>query len=165
MIGAVIGIGPRTGTSRVMEMLEYHAFRVSYVDDEIPDEGRVGYHFEYPVEMLPEADGTIVKLWPHGYRNTLIERALFLYREDYEAHLKSIRRQQIREGLTQVPAKHLIMACIQKMDGLEIPEVMAVEMHEIDDRMDEIVSFFDAGGYRGYSSHHFGSDRCSQYRH
>lgn len=157
MIGAIIGVGPRTGTSRVMQMLTEAGFNTHYHEDTVPDSDRIGGHYETPPAKLHELDNVIAKVWPHNVDKVLITHAVFLVR-DRESQIRSIAEQAEREKIEIACAESIIDGCITRLDGLMIPEVLGVRTHEIDDRIDDICRFFMGGGYHATSG---GSSRSS----
>ena len=98
MIHAVIGAGPRTGTSWVMRQLEEAGLPVFWSEEfyEADADNPYGY-YEADPQALIEQDGVIAKVWPGPLMNQLgIVRGVVLYR-DREAQLKSIRERMKKE--------------------------------------------------------------------
>lgn len=158
MIGAVIGVGPRTGTSYVMKRLFEAGFAVYWEEDEWPDSDRQGGHFETPRERLPVIENRIVKVWPGAHRDTLIERAVLLHRPHAE-QVAAIRRQIEREGGCEFTPEDIVKNCYRALEDLRASRLMAVQTGEIDDRLDEIFDFFREGLVYASCSH-----RGSRYR-
>lgn len=94
MIYAVIGAGPRTGTSWVMRKLEEAMLPVFWSDEfyEADAENPYGYYEADPKALLAQ-DGVIAKVWPGPLINQLsISRAVVIHR-DRETQLASIREK------------------------------------------------------------------------
>lgn len=144
MIGAVIGLGPRTGTSYVMKRLYEAGFKVYWEEDEWPDSDRVGGHFETPRERLPAIQDRIVKVWPGAHHDTLIERAAVLYRNQAD-QLRSIEKQMEREREFRYRAEDIVRYCYRALDGFTAGRTLAVMTEDIDDRLEEIFDFFREG--------------------
>lgn len=153
MIGAVIGVGPRTGTSYVMKRLHEAGFDVHFVPDHVEDRDRVGGHFETPYTALPGLSGCIAKVWPSTVHNAIIERAVFLHREQ-DSQLRSIAAQMDREGITRIEPLSLLTYCKHKLEGFRAGVELRVATEEIDDRLDEIFHFFKEGQYHAHRSDH-----------
>ena len=94
MIYAVIGAGPRSGTSWVMNQLEEAGLPVYWTDGlYVADaDNPYGYYESEPQEQA-EQDDVICKVWPGPTLNQVgIARAVILYRER-KAQLASIKRR------------------------------------------------------------------------
>jgi len=139
MIHAITGIGPRTGTSWVMEQLS---------DAGLPVYWSKGLHITgagyetYPGE-LPRLNHRIVKVWPNSLSRADVQKMLVL-RRNRKDQVRSIQEQMNRErieGFTfhQTPEQMIDRAewIVQqsKMERLE------VRTEELNDRINEIVDW------------------------
>ena len=93
MIYAVIGVGPRSGTSFVMHKLEEAGLSMFYDPDIYePDEDNPHGYYECDPVAVQEQDGVVAKMWPSPIINQVgIARAVVLRRFDRDAQLKSIK--------------------------------------------------------------------------
>ena len=149
MIGAVIGIGPRTGTSYVMKSLHEAGFATYWEEDDHPDKGgQIGGHFECPVDRLPQLENVIVKVWPGAQDKALIERAVILSRPVTQ-QLPAIAAQMARERTTGITPEEILNFCMAEGMKLRIPNVIHVTTPNIDREMGRIKSFFMEGLYHG----------------
>lgn len=92
MLCAVVGCGPRTGTTFVMKSCHEAGLPVAWNPTlNIPG---AGYDL-LPSQMFNVEHG-IIKIWPPALRHCRITRAVVL-RRDYEAQLVSAHAQKARE--------------------------------------------------------------------
>lgn len=149
MIRAVIGAGPRVGTSFVMRKLAEAGLPV-YSDKDItellPDEGNTGGYFETHFANLPFLKDVICKVWPLGVNGADIERAVILER-NREDQLRSITEQMNREqalletlGIDWSAEEHLDRSVEALTPLYNIPHIK-VRTEDLDVEINNIINF------------------------
>ena len=135
MIYAVCGVGPRTGTTFVMEQLHKARLPV-YWTSWIKNEGA---GFDLFPDELPSLRNVIAKVFPPFLRFGNIGRVVLL-RRDREDQIRSIKQQAEREGLSHVNADRLIALHELSASKIEVP-VMDVRTENLSDSVDEIIEW------------------------
>lgn len=148
MIRAVMGAGPRTGTSWTMHRLAQAGLPVEYsqsVEDVMPAEGNPLGYYECLLSDLPTANA-IIKAWPLTADPMIIERMVVLYR-DRSTQLASIERQMTRErelldaaGIVWTAEEHLDKSLDALQPFLGIPH-LAIRTEDLDDRISDIINY------------------------
>ena len=149
MIRAIMGAGPRTGTSWTMHRLAkaglpvHHSKSLSAI---MPPEGNPqGYYECYPADLL-NYENTIAKVWPITAQPEIIEKMVVLYR-DRTTQLASIERQLTRErtlleaaGIDWTAEEHLDRSLLALEPLLGIPH-LAIRTEELDERISDITNY------------------------
>lgn len=149
MIRAVVGAGPRTGTSWTMYCLAEAGVPIKYdrsIDRFMPASGNpLGYFESYP-ESLTNYDNTVAKVWPISAKPETIEKMVVLYR-DRATQLASIERQMTRErelldaaGIGWTAEEHLDRSLRALEPLLGIPH-LAIRTEELDERISDIINY------------------------
>ncbi len=149
MIRAVVGVGPRVGSSWVMKQLHDSGLPVHWdaeLEEILPPEGNPGGYYETFAVNLPKLNDVICKVWPLGVNGADIERMVVLER-GREAQLKSIEIQMEREaqllealGLDWEPEDFLVKSEAALKPLLSIPH-LRVRTEDLNDRIDEIINY------------------------
>ena len=106
MISAIIGVGPRTGTSWVMRQLMEEGLPVYSTpgtDEVLPVEGNPEGYFETDLYERGGLEDVIIKVWPGPDMLNLEYDRVVVLRRERNSQLKSIRTQIVREGAQDVP--------------------------------------------------------------
>ena len=140
MIYAVVGAGPRTGTSWTMKQLDKAGLPVYWSRHfEIP-----GAEYETLYTQLPDLNHVIAKVWPPALSHALVGRMLVLKR-DFESQVISLRKQIEREASAgfknYMTAEQIIERSNWIVDQSKIPR-MEVETKDLSKHIDEIVNWF-----------------------
>lgn len=142
MIGAVVGLGPRVGTSFVMHQLTEAGLPTFWSGENNPTKGSPYGEYETDREELPYLDQKVVKVWPGGHRHCFIERAVVLHR-DLDEQIESVARQQQREpGYLHCDPKDIILASYLAAIDFYPELVMFCQTKDINRKMDDIIAFF-----------------------
>lgn len=151
MLCAVVGNGPRTGTSFVMRKL--HEAGLPVVWDTSLNIPGAGYDI-LPNDLL-RVQGGIVKAWPTALRVMLLNRVVIL-RRDPATQLRSMYEQQAREEAEGVKlhdgdmTPEYALAVHQKalakwlINPPRHTRILDIKTEDLDVRMDEIVDWFAA---------------------
>lgn len=145
MIYAVMGAGPRTGTSFVMRRLHEAGLPV-YWDEkpELPIGGNPSGYFETDWHRLSTLDQVIVKVWPRFAHQVEIDRLLIL-RRDRDTQVKSLTRQLGRERhLWQgVPwsAGHIIDYALKGLSKVTALQRMEFRTETLDQNINQIIDY------------------------
>jgi hypothetical protein len=149
MIRAVIGAGPRVGTSFTMRKLEEAGLPVHYdqdINDLLPCEGNSGGYYETHFSKLPDLKDVICKVWPLGVNGANIEKAVILERSR-DSQLVSIEQQMGRErALLETlgidwSAEEMLSRSVEALTPLySIPHIK-VRTEDLDDEIDNIINF------------------------
>jgi hypothetical protein len=139
MIYAVTGVGPRTGTSWVMEQLHAAGLPVYWSKSLNID----GAKYEtYPNE-LSRLNNQIVKVWPNYLKQAKIGRMVLLRRE-FATQEASITLQMEREKKQQFVFMQTPKQMIEKsrwiIDQCKI-ERLEVRTEDLNNRIDDIVQW------------------------
>jgi hypothetical protein len=151
MLCAVIGNGPRTGTSFVMRKLHEAGLPVVWdASLNIP-----GADYDIMPEDVLRVEYGIVKTWPIALRSLSLHRAVVL-RRDHAAQMRSVYEQQAREDAAQVKlhegeADLVAMVTAHQralnrwlLDSRHKTEVLDIRTEDLDGRTDEIIDWFAA---------------------
>ena len=149
MIRAVVGAGPRVGTSFVMHSLMEAGLPVHSdpaVSGVLPPEGNVDGYYETHYTDLPYLKDVICKVWPLGVNGADIERAVILERNRPD-QLASIEKQMVRErallatlGCDWSAEEHLDRSMAALSPLYEIPH-LRVRTEDLDDEIDNIINY------------------------
>ena len=145
MIHAVMGAGPRTGTSFVMHRLLEAGLPVHFNDrGDLPVAGNPSGYFETYWHRLSTLDQVIVKVWPRFAHLVEIDRLLIL-RRDRDAQTKSLTRQLRRERhLWQgAPwsAEHIIDYALKGLSKVTAIQTMEFETETLDQNINQIIDY------------------------
>ena len=149
MIRAVIGVGPRVGTSFTMKSLIEAGLPVHWdqcVDDLLPTAGNTAGYYETDHVNLPDLSGVIVKVWPLAAHLASIEKAVILER-NRDCQLASIEKQMVRErellatlGIDWTAEDFIDQSEKALTPLLSIPH-LRIRTEDLDDRIDDIITF------------------------
>lgn len=149
MIRAVVGIGPRVGSSFVMKALLDAGLPVHFdqaLGDILPAEGNPDGYYETHYDDYKSVDDVIVKVWPLAIHCADIERMVILERSR-ESQVASIKKQMVRERQlleeldVQLTPEEFIDKSREALDlYLSIPH-LRVNTEDLDDRINEIISY------------------------
>ena len=149
MIRAVIGVGPRVGTSFTMKSLIDAGLPVhwdSRLEAIFPAEGNPAGYYETDHVNLPDLSDVIVKVWPLAAHLASIEKAVILER-NRDCQLASIEKQMVRErellatlGITWTAEDFIDQAEKALTPLLSIPH-LRIRTEDLDDRIDDIITF------------------------
>jgi hypothetical protein len=149
MIRAVVGVGPRAGTSFVMRSLHEAGLPVSWdpeVDALLPEEGNPGGYFETDYHNYKSFDDVILKVWPLAMHLADIEKMVVLERNRAN-QIASIEKQVARErelldqlGVTWAPEEFVDRSLEALSPFLSIPH-LRVRTEDLDERIEEIISY------------------------
>ena len=140
MIYAVVGAGPRTGTSWTMEQLDKAGLPVYYTDYvEIP-----GAAYETLQTELAALKNVVVKVWPNSMFMNRIGRMVVLKR-DYASQMASLEKQLERERaagfVVNMPAKQMIEQSCWILERSTIPR-LEIETQDLNARIGEVIEWF-----------------------
>ena len=149
MIRAVMGVGPRAGTSFTMKELLDAGLPVHWdpsIDAALPVDGNPrGYYETLPSDYRSVTD-KIVKVWPLAAQYADIERMVVLER-NRESQLASIAEQVERErelldalDISWTPEEFLDRSSKALSLYLSIPH-LRVRTEDLSERIDEIISY------------------------
>lgn len=149
MIRAVVGRGPRVGSSFVMRRLHEAGVPCHWDDaltDILPVEGNPDGYFETPYQNYRSIRNKVVKVWPLSMHFADIERMVVLERSR-ESQLASIKKQMARER-TLLEERSIVLTPEEFIDRshnalelyLSIPH-LRVRTEDLDERIDEIISY------------------------
>lgn len=148
MISAVMGAGPRTGTSWTMRRLHNAGLPVQYnssIDAVMPPAGNPMGYYEW-LNGDTAKDNAIIKVWPISANPTIINKMVVLYR-DRSTQLASIERQMTRErklldaaGIDWTAEEHLDKSLAALQPLLGIPH-LAIRTEELDERISDIINY------------------------
>lgn len=148
MIRAILGVGPRVGTSWTMSKLVEAGLPVHYnadFSDLFPEEGNPMGYFETPVEEHLAITNKIVKVWPLAPHPN-IERMVILER-DYDAQLTSVTKQMVREKeflakleIDWSPSEFITKSKAAVAPLLSIPHIR-VNTDDLTERINEITNY------------------------
>ena len=145
MIRAITGIGPRVGTSFVMQECIKAGLPVNFdpiLEAMLPPEGNPGGYFEYNPIDLPGLTSGITKVWPLYLHMTEVEKVVLLQRESGPQYA-SIREQVRREGISCYPP-HLVAQSLQMLtDWLPTTaaEVRIYRTEDLSSSINDILEF------------------------
>lgn len=149
MIRAIIGAGPRVGTSWTMRKLEEAGLPIYYdqdINDLLPLEGNSGGYYETHFSKLPDLKDVICKVWPLGVNGADIEKAVILERSR-DTQLDSISKQMVREqALLETlgidwSAEELLTRSAEALTPLYSIPHLKVRTEDLDDEIDNIIKF------------------------
>jgi len=140
MIYAVVGAGPRTGTSWTMEQLDKAGLPVYYTDYlEIP-----GAAYDTVPTELNGLKNVIVKVWPNSMFMNRIGRMVVLKR-DYESQMASLQIQIEREreaGFSvDMPPERMIEQAYWILERTTTPR-LEIETKDLNARIGEVIEWF-----------------------
>ena len=149
MIRAVVGIGPRVGSSFVMQSIRDAGIPIywdTHIEAVLPSEGNPGGYFETNPKDFPSLKDVVCKVWPISAGTADIERMVILER-DRETQLHSIQLQMDRErelleivGLDWTPEDFLTKSLAALQPLLSTPH-LRVRTEDLNDRIAEIIQF------------------------
>ena len=149
MIRAVIGVGPRVGTSFTMKSLLDAGLPVhwdSRLEAILPAEGNPAGYYETDYVNLPDLSDVVVKVWPLAAHLASIEKAVILER-NRDCQLASIEKQLVRErellatlGITWTAEEFIDQSEKALTPLLSIPH-LRIRTEDLDDRIDDIITF------------------------
>ena len=149
MIRAIVGTGPRVGSSFVMRSLIEAGLPVHWnkeLEAVLPSEGNPSGYFETHLSDLHGLSDVICKVWPLGVGEADIERMVVLER-GRKAQLRSIELQIEREkhlldvvGLDWTPEDFLDKSLEALQPLLSIPH-LRVRTEDLDERIQEIINY------------------------
>ena len=149
MIRAVVGRGPRVGSSFVMKSLLDAGLPVHWdqsLCDILPEDGNPDGYYETMFQDYRSHEDVILKVWPLTMQHADIERMVVLERSR-ENQLASIEKQMVREqklleerGIGLTPTEFIDLSHQALEIYLSIPH-LRVSTEDLDDRIDEIISF------------------------
>jgi hypothetical protein len=140
MIYAVVGAGPRTGTSWVMGKIKEAGLPIFWTEAlKIPN-AKYDTHWN----DLPDLNDVIVKVWPKHLSMANIGKMIVL-RRNYHDQVKSIHQQIRKERkagfrIDQTPHE-LIKECNWIIKKQTIP-FREYRTEELNDKIDEIIQWF-----------------------
>jgi hypothetical protein len=139
MIYAVVGAGPRTGTSWVMGELHAAGLPVYWTKTlNIP-----GAKYETDWKILPTLHNVIAKVWPGTLTVANVGRIVLL-RRDRDEQIISLRKQIEREREAgykcDETAEDLIDRCILFANVIRIPKI-EIRTEDLNSRIDEIIGW------------------------
>ena len=148
MIRAILGVGPRVGTSWTMSKLVEAGLPVHYnadFSDLFPEEGNPMGYFETPVEEHLAITNKIVKVWPLAPHPS-IERMVILER-DYDDQLASVEKQMVREEeflkklkIDWTPQEFIMKSRAALSPLLSTPH-LRVRTEDLNERINEITNY------------------------
>jgi hypothetical protein len=149
MIRAVVGVGPRVGTSFTMRKLHEAGLPVHWdpsIDKKMPSEGNPEGYYETHFQDYRSLDNVIVKVWPLSARFADMEKMVVIERSR-ESQLASIEKQMVREqalletlGIDWAPEEFLDKSAQALNLYLSIPH-LRVRTEDLDERIDEIINY------------------------
>ena len=139
MIYAVVGAGPRTGTSWVMGQLHAAGLPVHWTKSiKIP-----GAEYETNWKDLPNLNNVIAKVWPGTLTVANVGRVVIL-RRDRDDQIISLRKQIERERVAGYKcidtAETLIDRCVKFADAIQIPKI-EIRTEDLNSRINEIIGW------------------------
>jgi hypothetical protein len=139
MIYAVVGAGPRTGTSWVMGQLHAAGLPVHWTKSiKIP-----GAEYETDWKELPNLNNVIAKVWPGTMTVAKVSRIVLL-RRDRDEQIISLRKQLEREravGYKVVEtAEELIDRNVKFANAIRIPKI-EIRTEDLNSRIGEIIGW------------------------
>jgi hypothetical protein len=139
MIYAVVGAGPRTGTSWVMGQLHAAGLPVYWTKSiKIP-----GAEYETNWKELPNLRNVIAKVWPGTISVADIGRVVIL-RRDRDEQVISLRKQMERERIAgykcDETAEELIDRCVKFADAIRLPKI-EIRTEDLNSRINEIIGW------------------------
>lgn len=149
MIRAVMGVGPRSGTSFTMRMMHEAGLPVhwdSSIDEKMPAEGNPQGYYETHFQDYRSLEDVIVKVWPMSARFADVEKMVVLER-DRDSQIASIEKQMVREralldtlGITWSAEDFRDRSAEALNLYLSIPH-LRVRTEDLDERIDEIINY------------------------
>ncbi len=149
MIRAIMGVGPRSGTSFTMRKLHEAGLPVhwdSSIDEQMPAEGNPRGYYETHFKDYKSLEDVIVKVWPLSARFADIERMVILER-DRDSQIASIEKQMVREqalletlGISWSAEDFRDKSAEALNLYLSIPH-LRVRTEDLDERIDEIINY------------------------
>jgi len=143
-IRAVVGAGPRTGTSFVMRKLQEAGVPIHYhawMDDQLPAEGNPDGYFETNREYLSfsHLSDVVVKVWPGDHKSPDIERMVILKRNRDE-QIASVEKQFEREGIEDWTPGELVDTSYALISDVDVPH-RVFSTDNLDNDIDEIIEY------------------------
>jgi len=149
MIRAIMGVGPRSGTSFTMRMMHEAGLPVHWdpsIDETMPAEGNPQGYYETHFQNYQSLEDVIVKVWPLSARYADIEKMVILER-DRDSQIASIEKQMVRErellatlGIAWSAEDFRDRSAEALNLYLSIPH-LRVRTEDLDERIDEIINY------------------------
>lgn len=151
-LNVVTGIGPRVGSSFVMQQCKANGLKVhgdKFMNGILPKEGNPGGYYDVNPYSIRNIKDGVAKIWPVslGSVEVPISKLVILERKDREQQYKSIAKQMEREpfNFADLTPEFITKAAeawlnhwLQSQDNLI---VRSYYTEDLDDSIDEIVSF------------------------
>lgn len=146
MINVVTGVGPRVGSSYVMQQCAERGLDVKYdsiLEQMLPKEGNPNGYYEYNPMGLSNLQSGVVKVWPLFLHMINPKKIVVLQRDRSAKQYDSIRKQAIREGGSVYPPEWVEQSVVALLDYLPHTEaeVRVFKTEKLNDTIDDIIKF------------------------